>query len=111
MRSYHRGSVREVYEAAKIAVVFLDVEWNYIAAATGGSQETTMVYKVPVGISTALEGFRVRTRLNIFGQQVAKAVGGSVRPQASKSPDVRASLREAHKRDQFPHAQFPSVCA
>lgn len=98
------GSIREVYEAAKILDDLLG-HWkikDYIAAPQrSGYRSYHAIYKVPVGgIAYRIE-VQIRTRLQHLWATGVEAVG-EVYGLEYKSPDVRASLEgEEQKRDRF----------
>ena len=98
------GSVREVYEAAKILDDLLE-HWkskDYIAVPQrSGYRSYHAIYKVSVGEITYRIEVQIRTRLQHLWATGVEAVG-EVYGLEYKSPDVRASLEgEAHKRDRF----------
>jgi len=98
------GSVREVYEAARILDDLLEHRKikDYIAAPQrSGYRSYHAIYKIPVdGITYRVE-VQIRTRLQHLWATGVEAVG-EVYGLEYKSPDVRASLEgEAQKRDRF----------
>ncbi|QGS10725.1 RelA/SpoT domain-containing protein [Schaalia odontolytica] len=98
------GSVREVYEAARILDDLLEHRKikDYIAAPQrSGYRSYHAIYKVPVGGITYRIEVQIRTRLQHLWATGVEAVG-EVYGLEYKSPDVRASLEgDERKRDRF----------